>query len=170
MCTNTIGTIKFCSALVEFKVTGGSSSLQRVLSFTAGDQEHHMPFLELVVYRRGWGKLLLVKKESESQISPCCLCALTCLIGCVAANPLILRLLYTFEEHKGSVSSGCLFWVSYSVLFLSVMLEKRQSSGNQNKPDVELPASHRCCLLLTSVVLLEKRLWTSDSQSGCCVP
>lgn len=144
---NTIDIIKFCSAPLSFQGTGGRSSLQHVLSFTAGDQEHRMPFLELVVYRRGWGKLLLVKKESESQVLPCCLCALTYLVGCVAATPPILRLLCAFEERKGSLSSGCLFWVSYSVLF-SVMSEKRQSSGSQNKPDVELPTTHTCSLLL----------------------
>jgi len=53
MCVNLLPTSSNSAVLiVEFKVTGGSNSLRRVLSFTPGDEEHHMSFLELAVHRR----------------------------------------------------------------------------------------------------------------------
>jgi len=79
-----------------------------------------------------------VKTESENQILPHCLCALTYLFGCVVAKKIFDYYTLAFKEHKGSVSSCCLFWASYSVFSLSVILEEEQSSGNQTKPDLKL--------------------------------
>lgn len=147
-------------------MTGGSNSLQHGLSFTVGDEEHHMPFPQLTVHR---GKLLLVKIESENQILAYCLGTLIYLSGCVAVKLPFVSLItthLTLEECKGSVSSCCLPWASCSGFSLCDMRGRAVSW----KSNIKLLMKSQLLPLLDISGSGRKETSNNDCHYGCCVP